>query len=236
MNDSYSSSLPQMSERSDHIHVSLKEGWLSLTTPKAYRRWILRHFYQLQNTQLLPSWCNTGKTEVHKGGDGPLLPTIHWTPPVHPHRPPPALHQFQDCVLLQVYLNLNSKELHSLWARGSQIHFPLQWPSGSLAPSRPPPLESLHRFVPYKAVLLLLLSTEGKGEPSHLGLLHNGSPWKESFGSKTQVAPEIFQNPSCFPFWKIFSEISKSSLTVDQTLVIGPKGLFHCVPKIVYLD
>ena len=154
------------------------------------------------------------------------------TPTAHPLLCPNSKTVF----LLQVYLNLNSKELHSLWARGSQIHFPLQWPSGSLAPSRPPPLESLHRFVPYKAVLLLLLSTEGKGEPSHLGLLHNGSPWKESFGSKTQVAPEIFQNPSCFPFWKIFSEISKSSLTVDQTLVIGPKGLFHCVPKIVYLD
>lgn len=44
--------------------------------------------------------------------------------------------------LLHIYLNLNSKELHSLWARGSQIHFLLQWPSGSLALSRPPPLES----------------------------------------------------------------------------------------------
>lgn len=167
---------------------------------------------------------------------------VHFSPLyTEPLRSTPTAHPLlctnsKTVFLLQVYLNLNSKELHSLWARGSQIHFPLQWPSGSLAPSRPPPLESLHRFVPYKAVLLLLLSTEGKGEPSHLGLLHNGSPWKESFGSKTQVAPEIFQNPSCFPFWKIFSEISKSSLTVDQTLVIGPKGLFHCVPKIVYLD
>ena len=167
---------------------------------------------------------------------------VHFSPLyTEPLRSTPTAHTLlctnsKTVFLLQVYLNLNSKELHSLWARGSQIHFPLQWPSGSLAPSRPPPLESLHRFVPYKAVLLLLLSTEGKGEPSHLGLLHNGSPWKESFGSKTQVAPEIFQNPSCFPFWKIFSEISKSSLTVDQTLVIGPKGLFHCVPKIVYLD
>lgn len=138
--------------------------------------------------------------------------------------------------LLQVYLNLNSKELLSLWARGSQITFCCSGPPALWHLQRPPPLESLHRFVPYKAVLLFLLSTEGKGEPSHLGLLHNRSPWKESFESKTQVAPEIFQNPSCFPFWKIFSEISKSSLTVDQTLVIGPKGLFHCVPKIVYLD
>ena len=167
---------------------------------------------------------------------------VHFSPLyTEPLRSTPTAHPLlctnsKTVFLLQVYLNLNSKEVHSLWARGSQIHFPLQRPSGSLAPSRPPPLESLHRFVPYKAVLLLLLSTEGKGEPSHLGLLHNGSPWKESFGSKTQVAPEIFQNPSCFPFWKIFSEISKSSLTVDQTLVIGPKGLFHCVPKIVYLD
>lgn len=235
MNDSCSSSLPQMSERYDPIHVSLKEGWISLTTPKAYRRWILPRFYQLRNTQLLPSWCNTGKT-LYKGGDGPLLPTMHWAPLAHPHLHLLLCTNSKTVFLLQVYLNLNSKELHSLWARGSQIHFLLQWPSGSLALSRPPPLESLHRFVPYKAVLLLLLSTEGKGEPSHLGLQHNASPWKESFERKTHIAPEIFQNPSCFPFWKIFSEISKSSLTVDQTLVIGPKGLFHCVPKIVYLD
>lgn len=178
----------------------------------------------------------TQERQLYKGGDGPLLPTIHWAPLAHPHPHLLLCTNSKTVFLLQAYLNLNSKELHSLWARGSQIHFLLQWPSGSLALSRPPPLESLHRFVPYKAVLLLLLSTEGKGEPSHLGLQHNASPWKESFERKTHVAPEIFQNPSCFPFWKIFSEISKSSLTVDQTLVIGPKGLFHCVPKIVYLD
>ena len=86
MKDSYSSSLLQMSERSDPIHISLKEGWISLTTPKAYRRWIFRHFYQCRNTQLLPNWCSTGKTELHRRRR--WLPSPHYT--LNPSRPPPT--------------------------------------------------------------------------------------------------------------------------------------------------
>lgn len=87
-----------------------------------------------------PTGVAQEKQSYTKGGDGSLLPTIHWTPPAHPHLL--LCTNSKTVFLLHIYLNLNSKELHSLWARGSQIHILLQRPSGSLALSCPPPLES----------------------------------------------------------------------------------------------
>lgn len=69
----------------------------------------------------------TGESELHKRGKRLLLPTILWHPPPH------LCTNSKTVFLVLGYLSLNSKELHSLWAKGSQIHFLPRWPSGSLA-------------------------------------------------------------------------------------------------------
>lgn len=182
---SFFSPSQQICKQSDSINVSHK-----VAIPKAYGRQVIHRLHLTATHRTYSCYLAQGNMELQSEVKICFSPNAD-----------PPLQDSQTVFLRQVYLGLNSKELRSLWAGGSQIHFLLHWPSGSLALSTSSSFgKSFIIFCLTKQSYCSLVPLQGVGETSHSGLQNNGSPLKESSESKTQVASEIFQNPIVLPF------------------------------------
>ena len=93
---------------------------------------------QKANSSPFPSHCHCGTHNCYSAGvtqerQSYTREESVCFSPLYSDTLPPLCTNSKTVFLLLVYLSLNSKELHSLWAKGSQIHFPPHRPSGSLA-------------------------------------------------------------------------------------------------------
>lgn len=185
----------------------------------------------LWNTQLLLSWCNRRDraTQERKASASP-----HYT--LTPS-PPPLCTNSKTVFLVLGYLSLNSKELHSLWAEGSQIHFLPRWPSGSLALSMPSSFGKASSFsVSQSSPIVASFNCREKGKYLTQACRIVQVPGRKAFRVKPKL-PLRDSKMGFFTFLKILSKISKSSSTVYHKACDWAKRLVSlCTQKSIYID
>lgn len=156
-----------------------------------------------------------------------LLSTKYW----------PSFAQTQRLLLLQVYLSLDSKEVCSLWAKGSQIHFLLHWPSGSLAVSTSSSFGKTSSFsVSQSSPIVAYFHCREKVKHLTQGCGTIEVPGRKGFKVKPKLPLRYSKIQLFYPLQNFSEKFQNPLWYYFIKPAIGSKGLFHCVPKIVYID